>query len=114
MAKNNTDTNNFLIEKSMMIITHSGVAKSLIFEAFALAKKPKIELKKISSLLEQAGKELAEASKFHMDVLQLEAEKGNINHNILMIHSEDQMLTTQLLYELSNTIIDLYTKVNKK
>lgn len=52
------------------------------------------------------------AHKAHFDVIQKEANGENIEFSIMLMHAEDQLMTVELLKELSKKIIHINQKIN--
>ncbi len=102
-----------LAERSFQIITYAGMAKSDGMEAIFEAKKGNFDAAK--EKLESAHKNMIESEKFHADLVQHEArEEQSINAPLLLIHAEDQLLSTQTLLLMAEEIIDLHKKVLSK
>ncbi len=100
---------NFIEQQSMLIITHSGTAKSLAIEAIQEAKQGNIE--EANKLIEESEKEVALANQAHHDTL-VESTKDDFNVTLLLAHAEDQMLTSETTIILSREIIELYERLN--
>ncbi|MDU6209930.1 MAG: PTS lactose/cellobiose transporter subunit IIA, partial [Clostridium perfringens] len=47
-------------------------------------------------------------------LIQDEASDNKIEISMLLIHAQDQLMTTMTLKDLANEIIDLYEKLNQK
>ncbi|MGL4647504.1 MAG: PTS lactose/cellobiose transporter subunit IIA [Mycoplasmoidaceae bacterium] len=106
-------TFNELAERSFQIITYAGMAKSDAMEAIYAAKKDDFETAKTK--LESSHKNMIEAEKFHADLVQHEARvEEAINAPLLLIHAEDQLLSTQTLILMAEEIIDLHKKIASK
>ena len=97
-------------EKAIMtMISYAGVAKSSAFEALHAAKAGKYE--EAEKLIKEGNKNAIEANKAHFSML---SEDHKAEFSILLIHAEDQMITSQLVLELVVELIDMYKKINKK
>lgn len=92
------------------IIVHSGEAKSFAMEAIYEAKKKNFDLAKEKLLL--ADKEIIEASKQHTDLIQDEAQGIKIDIPLLLMHAEDQLLSTQSLILMAEEIVTLHQTIN--
>lgn len=92
---------------AMMIITFAGLAKSSALEALSYAKEGKFDL--IEEKLEEASTNMKEASKVHFEGISADAN-GELAINILMVHAEDQLMSTDTLIILVKEMIDLYKK----
>lgn len=87
-----------------MIITNSGVSKSFTMEALDKAKEKDYEA--VEELFEKAEEALRLASQEHFKALKEDMEKG-IDVNILMLHAEDQMMSSETILTLSKKIVEL-------
>lgn len=96
---------------SFQIITFAGTAKSEAMMAIYDAKEGKFE--EAESKIKEAEKNMIEAEKQHTDLIQSEAAGEKIHIPLLLMHAEDQMLTTQTLILMAKEFIDLYKKINK-
>ncbi len=102
-----------LTMRALQIITFSGMAKSDAMEAIQDARENKFEEAELK--FKSAEKNLVEAEKQHVDLIQYEAqEKKAIGTPLILMHAEDQMLTTQTLILMAQEIVELYKKINKK
>ncbi|WP_348735613.1 PTS lactose/cellobiose transporter subunit IIA [Spiroplasma endosymbiont of Ammophila pubescens] len=99
-------------EVSFGIITYAGMAKSNALIAIKSAKEGKTA--DANNLIIEAEQNIIEAEKQHMTIIQEEAQ--GIKHQIpvLFIHAEDQMMTAQIVIELSKEFIELYDKLLAK
>ncbi|MDR1234759.1 MAG: PTS lactose/cellobiose transporter subunit IIA [Mycoplasmataceae bacterium] len=95
---------------SLQVIAHSGDAKGKIMEALQNAKALKYE--QATKLLQDAEKDLILAEKAHMEVVVKETQGDKLQIPLLLIHAEDQMLTTQTLLLVVQELIELYKKIN--
>lgn len=96
----------------MDLIIHSGEARSYAMEAIQLAKAGDVEGAR--SLIEKASIQLGKAHKSQTALIQDEASENKIEISMLLIHAQDQLMTTMTLKDLANEIIDLYEKLNQK
>lgn len=96
-----------LEEKIMEMITFAGEGKSYAFEAIRAAKEEKYY--EASEALKKGNESSIKASKSHFALLSGE-EKAEFS--ILLIHAEDQMITSQMMLELAVELIEMYKKIN--
>ncbi|MGL5204815.1 MAG: PTS lactose/cellobiose transporter subunit IIA [Metamycoplasmataceae bacterium] len=94
-----------------MIITFAGTAKSDAMLAIYSAKKYDFKDAKIK--LESAEKNMIEAEKQHADLVQQEAAGVEIKIPLLLMHAEDQLLSTQTLMLMAEEFVSLYEKLWK-
>ncbi|MEG0330625.1 MAG: PTS lactose/cellobiose transporter subunit IIA [Bacilli bacterium] len=93
------------------IISGVGSARSYYIEAIQKAKENRFEeAEKCVSL----GKEIfLEGHKAHANLIKNEAS-GNITPiNLLLVHSEDQLMSAEAFGILSEEFIDIYKVINK-
>jgi len=91
---------------SFQIISAVGTAKSMCMEAIAEAKKGNFE--KADSLIEESKAMFLEAHKSHASLIQKEASGEKIEFSLLLMHAEDQLMTTEMLKLMAIEIIDLH------
>ncbi|EOU1661348.1 TPA: PTS lactose/cellobiose transporter subunit IIA [Clostridium perfringens] len=96
----------------MDLIIHSGEARSYAMEAIQLAKAGDVDGAR--SLIEKASIQLGKAHKSQTALIQDEASDNKIEISMLLIHAQNQLMTTMTLKDLANEIIDLYEKLNQK
>ncbi|MGL4184100.1 MAG: PTS lactose/cellobiose transporter subunit IIA [Metamycoplasmataceae bacterium] len=96
-------------EISFRIITFAGEAKSEAMLAIFEAKKGNFE--EANNKIEKAHKELLEAERQHAELVQQEAAGMEIKIPLLLMHAEDQLLSTQTLILMATEIIDLHKKI---
>ncbi len=96
----------------MDLIIHSGEARSYAMEGIQLAKIG--DLEGARSLIEKASIQLGKVHKSQTALIQDEASDNKIEISMLLIHAQDQLMTTMVLKDLANEIIDLYEKLNQK
>ena len=87
------------------IIAHAGEAKSLAFEALSKAKQGCFN--KADDLIEQSQKEVNLAHKGQMDLLVAEANGEKTDISVLLIHSQDHLMTCMLAIDLIKEMIEM-------
>jgi PTS system cellobiose-specific IIA component len=95
-------------EAAFMIIACVGTAKSMYMEALGLAKKG--EFKKVEKVIKKADETFAEAHQLHLEFVQKEAQGEQLPFSLILMHAEDQMLTTETLKILIIELIEIYEK----
>ncbi|WP_300348248.1 PTS lactose/cellobiose transporter subunit IIA [Clostridium sp.] len=96
----------------MNLISYSGEARSYAMEAIELAKTGDINAAK--ELIEKSVLQLAEAHKLQSNLIQFEVNGDKVEISMLLIHAQDHLMTTILLKDLANEIVDLYKKIDEK
>ena len=97
---------------SLEIISYAGTAKSLAMQAITIAKKG--QFKKALKMIDEANYNINKALQSHIDVIVEESKGYQLPFSILFMHSEDQLLTTQMMIEISKEFINLYKLINRK
>lgn len=92
------------------IISNSGSAKSNYIEAIQKAKEKKYD--EAARLMEEAEEYFLKAHKIHSELIQKEACGQKSEFSILLMHSEDQMASTELSKILAQEIIELHKEIN--
>ena len=100
------DENNATDLMSMTIIANSGDARSFAFQALESVKAGKLE--EAEELLKKSDDAVNLAQKAQTDLLVKEASGEKQDINILLIHSQDHLMTSMLANELIKEIILLY------
>ncbi len=95
---------------SMGIIANAGGAKSAAMQAIKDANNGKFD--KIEKRFEEASTYTAEANIYHMKFLEAEGNDMTPEFSVLLIHAEDQMLTSQTVVDLAKEFVKLAEKVN--
>lgn len=91
---------------SMTIIANSGDARSYAFGALEAAKAGNFE--EADELLKKSDEAATLAHKAQTDLLFAEANGDKQEVNVLLVHSQDHLMTSMLASELIREIILLY------
>ncbi len=75
-------------------------------EAIQAAKAGAFE--QADELIEEAGRELAKAHEFQTNLIQQEANGVRTELNVLLIHSQDHLMTSMTVRDLAIEIIEIY------
>lgn len=95
----------------MEIIVNAGEARSLCYEALALAKKQ--EQDQAQALLKQAKKCLNRAHLTQTQLIEEDQGEGKIKMTLVMVHAQDHLMTTILAFELVSEMIAMYDNAAK-
>lgn len=90
---------------AFQIIATVGEAKSLYMEGIYLAKDHKFD--EAIEKVKEGEKVFAEAHTLHFDLVQKEANGIELPFSLMLMHAEDQMLTTETIKILAEQIISL-------
>ena len=85
------------------IIAHAGEAKSLAFEALNKSKKGCFD--EAEQLIEKSREEVNLAHKGQMDLLVAEANGEKTEVSVLLVHSQDHLMTCMLAIDLIEEMI---------
>lgn len=66
----------------------------------------------VNELLDEAAELTTKAHKEHYEVIQLEANGNSLPFSIMLMHAEDQLLTTETIKMLVNELIELYSRID--
>lgn len=91
------------------IISNVGMAKSAYMEAIKLAKKQQYDEAKVQ--ISEGDSYYAQAHGVHSELVKMEASGEGVALNILLVHAEDQMMSTEIIKILALELIDLYQKI---
>jgi len=105
------DTNSEINEKTIFkIISFSGDAKSNIYEAFELVTKGEYE--EAGKVLEKADESIIEAHNVQTTLIQKEAQGVHTELSLLMVHAQDQLMTTLLAKDMVKNMIFMQKEIN--
>lgn len=93
------------------LITHSGDAKSLLFEAIQLAKAG--DLAGANAKVEAAEAKLGEAHQVQTGLIQSEAQGNPTEVSLLLIHAQDHLMNTIMFKDLSKELVEVYGRLAK-
>ena len=96
----------------MNLIVYSGEARSYAMEAMDLAKTGDIEGAK--ELIQKSSEQLGEAHHSQTNLIQNEAGGNKTELSLLLVHAQDHLMTTMILKDLANEIIDIHGKLQSK
>ena len=88
------------------IILHSGTARTEIHEAFADMREGRFD--EAEAKLDHSDEEILEAHHAQTKLLQDYASGVEIKIEIIMVHAQDHLMTTILLKDIINNLLDIY------
>ncbi|WP_182201391.1 PTS lactose/cellobiose transporter subunit IIA [Paraliobacillus salinarum] len=95
-----------ITEIAFQIILYAGNGKSSAMEAIQEAKERNFE--EADRLIEAAGVELGKAHGYQTKLLQEEANGEGSSVNIILVHSQDHLMTAMTVRDLAIEIIEIY------
>ena len=93
------------------IISHAGTAKSNYIEAMAKAKDG--DFKKASELINEGIEEYRLAHKAHSSLITEEASGNKVEVGLLLMHAEDQLITTEVIRIVAEENIQLLKEIRE-
>ena len=96
----------------MNIIVNAGEARSLCFEALALAKKQELDLAR--ELLKQAKACLNQAHLTQTQLIEADEGEGKVKMTLVMVHAQDHWMTTILAHEMATEMVSLHKRLSGK
>ncbi|ENZ30332.1 MULTISPECIES: PTS lactose/cellobiose transporter subunit IIA [Clostridium] len=88
------------------IVAYSGDARSKLLQAVKEAKNKNFEV--CRKLIEDAKECLASAHKSQTLFITSEAQGDNIEISFLTVHAQDHLMTTILLKDIIDSLLDIY------
>lgn len=92
------------------LITSAGSAKSCYIEAIQKAKAG--EFDEAEELIKQGDQMLHDGHGPHTDLVQKEAAGENVQLSLILMHAEDQMMSTEVFKIMAEEFIELYKKLS--
>lgn len=101
-----------LIELSFGIITYAGESKFMAKEALKIAKTGKFS--EAREKLKEAKETLNNAHKFQTELITKEANGEQLNMSVVLVHSQDHLMTTMSYLETVEDLVDMYELIINK
>lgn len=90
------------------IVAYAGEARSNLLQALKEAKRG--EFDNIDNLIEKANESILKAHKTQTEMLAKESSGEDIELGFIMVHGQDHLMTTMLLKDIIENLIDIYRK----
>lgn len=97
------------LESVMTLIIHAGNAKSAAMEAIHLSKTG--EFQEADEKIKEAFSEITLAHNGQTKLLTMEASGTPVEISLLLIHSQDHLMTALNFVEVAKEIIELHKKI---
>lgn len=91
---------------AMTLVGNAGEARSLAFEAIAMAKKGSFD--EAREMLVKARKKSLAAHETQTELICAEADGKEMEMGLLMVHAQDHLMTSILARDLAEEIINLH------
>ncbi|MCD7950436.1 MAG: PTS lactose/cellobiose transporter subunit IIA [Erysipelotrichaceae bacterium] len=88
------------------IVAYSGDARSKLLLAIEKAKQKNFN--ECQKLIDEANECLNDAHRAQTELLQMEARGENIEISFITVHAQDHLMTSILLKDIVNNIMDIY------
>lgn len=96
---------------SFQLISNVGEARSALFGAIKAAREEKFE--EAENLIKESEASLSKAHDSHMGLIQQEAAGNAVTVSLLLMHAEDQLMTTETLKGIAEEMILMHKKYSK-
>ena len=97
---------------AMTLIGHAGETKSLAYHAINVAKEGKFD--EAQELMKQSTEEMLKAHELQTDLIVREAEGEKLDVGLIMVHSQDHLMTAILFKEFAKEFIEVYKRLEQK
>ncbi len=97
---------------AFQMIATIGGAKSAYMEAIEIAKEGNAE--DAMAKIEEGRSMMAEAHHHHFQFVTKEANGEDLPFSLMLMHAEDQLLTTESIEIMATEFVKLYDQLNKK
>ncbi len=101
-----------LMQQSTQIIVYAGNAREKVNDTLKLAHDEKFT--EANSKLEDAQKDLNEAHRVHMKLLQTEARGEALEFSVLLTHAQDTLMVSMSELHMAKHMLKMYEKMAKK
>ena len=95
-----------LTETAFQIILYAGNGKANAMEAIQEAKAGNFD--SAEELIKEAGDELGKAHSYQTNLLTKEASGEDFSVNVMLIHSQDHLMTSMTVRDLAEEIVEVY------
>lgn len=96
-------------EVAFQMIATVGTAKSLYMEAVYLSRESKFD--EAAEKVKEGDEVFASAHMLHFELVQKEAEGTELPFSLLLMHAEDQMLTSEVVKLMALEVIELRKEI---
>lgn len=94
---------------SFQMISFNGSARSCFIEAIQAAKEGDFD--RAEELMVEGEEQFVEGHRVHAQLIQQEAQEGETEVNLLLIHAEDQMMSAEVMKIIAAELIDIHKKI---
>lgn len=97
---------------AFQLISNVGEARSCLFEAMREAREENFE--EAEKLMKDAEEALLRGHESHSSLIMKEASGEKVEFSLLLMHAEDQLMTTETLKGMANEVILTHKKYSQK
>lgn len=94
----------------MELISNSGYARSLVFNAIRSAREEK-DFSQAEDYMQQAQEALSRAHHVQTKLIEMDEGEGKIPVPLVMVHAQDHLMNAIMLLELGREIIALHQQM---
>lgn len=94
---------------SFQMISFNGSARSCFIEAIQAAKEGDFD--RAQELMAEGEEQFIEGHRVHAQLIQKEAQDGESEVNLLLIHAEDQMMSAELMKIIAAELIEIHKQI---
>ncbi len=98
---------------AFQIIADVGSAKAMYLEAIRVAKEEN-DFEAAKQFINDGVELATKAHSHHFEIVQNEANGQVVPFSIMLMHAEDQLLTTEVIKMMAEEVIDLHKKISDK
>lgn len=92
------------------IIAHGGNARALAYEALEEARKGNYD--RVDELMEECKEEMNVAHNTQTELVQRDLRGEDVNISLLLVHAQDQLMTTMAEQTLLLQMIEMQKEIN--
>lgn len=107
----NNDNKELMEKISFELISNIGEARSLLMEAAILAREENFD--SADKKIKESEKFLSNAHHSHFSLIQKEAEGEDLQFSLILMHAEDQLMTTETLKLIVQELVLTHKKYSK-
>lgn len=96
---------------AFQLITNAGEARSCLFQALKASREERFE--EAENLIKESEIHLGRAHESHSGLINQEASGNAVNVTLLLMHAEDQLMTTETLKEITKEMLLTHKKYSK-
>lgn len=100
-----------MVEIAFNIITYSGNARGIAMEAIEEAKNGNFD--KAREMIDESRKEINNSHSYQTELITNEANGGKNEFSVLLVHSQDHLMTSMVVIDMAEQFVDVYERMAK-